>query len=132
MKLSKESSVNFLRIFIGLVFLSAGIYRIFFFQSAVSEFNSMGTPIFFLFVAIIVEIGAGLLLILNRQVIAAAATMILFLLIALVISFINAGKSFFENASELFSLTPTPDDIFLHITYLVILVVLLLYGLKKK
>ena len=132
MKLSKESSVNFLRIFIGLVFLSAGLYRIFFFQSAVSEFNSMGTPIFFLFVAIIVEIGAGLLLILNRQVIAAAATMILFLLIALVISFINAGKSFFENASELFSLTPTPDDIFLHITYLVILVVLLLYGLKKK
>ena len=132
MKLSKESSVNFLRIFIGLVFLSAGIYRIFFFQSAVSEFNSMGTPIFFLFVAIIVEIGAGLLLILNRQVIVAAATMILFLLIALVISFINAGKSFFENASELFSLTPTPDDIFLHITYLIILVVLLLYSLKKK
>ncbi|MCX6722078.1 MAG: DoxX family protein [Candidatus Staskawiczbacteria bacterium] len=120
---------NLLRLFIGLVFLSAGIYRIFNWQQAVIEFSrlNLNYPIL-IALMMILEIAGGLMLIFNIKTKKVLLVFILFILIALIAAFAVAGKNIISGLGQLFVFSPNPTDVFLHFTYLIIL----LYLLGKK
>lgn len=114
---------NLLRIFLGLVFLSAGIYRIFNWQQAVLEISNLHVP-FTAFLAILVitlEIAGGVLLILNFQTKKVALAFSIFIALALILAFLSNGQEIINNIGKLFTFQAEPTDFFLHFTYLIIL-----------
>jgi len=126
MKINLEPK-SLLRLFLGLVFLSAGIYRIFNWQEAVAEFSRMNLNYPILIVALMLfEIVGGLMLIFNIKTKKMLLVFIIFILLALIGAFVTSGKDIILGFGELFTFSQTPTDIFLHFTYLVILVYLFL------
>ena len=126
--------LSLLRIFLGIVFLSAGLYRIMFFPVAHENFSNLGiTPtIPFLIMVIALQITMGTLLIINRLVIPASSIIAVIVIIGIVISLIEAGTRFYANFNEVFILTATPTNIILHITYFIGILTLLMYNLNVK
>lgn len=116
--------LTLLRIFIGLVFLAAGLYRLFSWPAAVLEFSQISPALTYplLFFTLALEIIGGLLLILNLKTKTVALIFILFLTFALIKILSNSGPVIVSKAQELFFLDPTPTDLFLHFTYLIILI----------
>tara|TARA_B100001971_G_scaffold204481_1_gene220680 strand:+ start:237 stop:671 length:435 start_codon:yes stop_codon:yes gene_type:complete len=131
---AKKHPVSLLRIVLGLVFLSAGLQKAFFFQEAYENFLDLGinfiTPL--LIITISLQIIAGILLIINKYVVPAAFAIGLLLLVGVTMSILKAGYSLVENINELFILTYTPTNIFLHITYLIGVITILLVGIKEN
>ena len=131
---AENHALTILRVGIGLVFLLAGLHRIFFFSIGYQNFLDLGilfaTPL--LIITILVEIICGFLLIINRFIIPASLAIIALLATGIIVSFVKAGYNFIEDINELFILTATPTNILLHITYLVGILTLLLYSLSKK
>ena len=130
---AQHHTLTFLRITIGIIFLSAGLHRIFFFSIAYQNFLELGIKFVMplLVVTILIEIVCGFLLIINRFIIPASMTIGITLIFAIILSFLNSKPEFFHNINELFILTVTPTNILLHVTYLVGVITLLLYGLSK-
>ncbi|MBI2054164.1 MAG: DoxX family protein [Candidatus Staskawiczbacteria bacterium] len=122
---NKINPVYLLRLFLGLVFLSAGIYRIFNWEKAILEFSQIAIfsvlPYYALIFTVALEIIGGLLLIFRKKARLVLFVFIVFLVIALSAMIMNNGKELLSNAGELFSFDATPTDVFLHFTYLVIL-----------
>ena len=117
-----------LRLFLGLVFVSAGLFRIFNWQSATLELSRLNLSSAYLSAFIIaLEIIGGLLLIFNIKTKKVLLIFITFIVFALIGAFLSAGKDIILNAGELFVFTPTPTDVFLHFTYLVIIIYLFLF-----
>lgn len=118
---------NLLRIFLGLTFLSAGIFRIFNWNKAIIEFSglNLGTAYYLIVLIIALEVIGGLLLILNIKTKEILLAFSLFIAIAIIIAFMANGNNIIANFKELFTFTPTPTDVFLHFTYLIILISLL-------
>ncbi|MEI7424725.1 MAG: DoxX family protein [Candidatus Staskawiczbacteria bacterium] len=117
---------NLLRIFLGLVFTSAGLYRIFNWQSAILELPKLNLNSVYLSIFIItLEIIGGLLLIFNIKTKKVLLGFIVFLTITLIWALIISGKSLLGGISELFTFDLNPTDFFLHFTYLIILIYLL-------
>lgn len=123
-----------LKIFLGLVFLSAGIYRIFNWQKALLEFSEIAIfsipPFYVLIFTVALELIGGFLLIFSKKIKLVLFIFIVFLVIALFQTIMNSGKELISNAGELFSFNATPTDVFLHFTYLIILIHLL-FSIKK-
>lgn len=114
-----------LRLFLGLVFLSAGIYRIFNWHQAVLEFSGLNINSDYLIIlTIILEVFGGLLLILNIKTKKVLLAFIIFIFFALAAAFLNSGRDIISKSGELFFFNPTPTDVFLHFTYLIILIYL--------
>ncbi|MCF7862137.1 DoxX family membrane protein [Candidatus Woesearchaeota archaeon] len=113
------------RLFIGIVILSAGVFRTLFFENAIAESQVLGVPFWFAYFIIIFEIVCGIMLIFNLKVKWVLGSVAIFLIIAILVAFIGYGAQLWENAGELFVFDPNPTDIFLHITYLVIIFALL-------
>lgn len=134
MKKLRENPLALLRVGLGLVFLAAGLHRIFFFQLAVDNFAWLGLqPATALVIATIaIEFFVATCYLLERKVALASGTLIALLVVAVGISLLKAGASFTQNINELFVLTATPTNIFLHFTYLFCVVVVLLSVLGKK
>jgi len=122
---------SLLRIFLGLVFVSAGLFRIFNWQMAVAELSRLNiySPYLSIFI-ILLEIIGGLLLIFNIKTKNALAGFITFLVFTLIWALVVSGKSLLGNASELLTFHLTPTDFFLHFTYLIILIYL--FSTKEK
>lgn len=120
---------DILRILLAFVFLTAGVFRVFNPLAASQEFSNLGVPAFLLPVMIIFEIGAGIGLLFNKF-----AKFIYWLLIVLVIfvlclALVINGQEIISAAGELFVFNLTPTDWFLHFTFFLIAVTLLI---KKK
>jgi len=118
---------NFLlRLFLGLTFLSAGIYRIFNWHQAVLEFSRFGisSAYYLIILMIILEVAGGLLLILNIRTKEILLAFIVFIIIALISAFLVNGREIVSGLGELFTFNPSPTDSFLHFTYLIILIYL--------
>jgi uncharacterized membrane protein YphA (DoxX/SURF4 family) len=124
MKNNLES--NFLlRLFLGLTFISAGLYRIFNWQQSILELSRLNLNYAFLPVLIIaLEIIGGFLLIFNVKTKEVLLVFTVFILLALAAAFLAAGQSIISGIGELFVFSPVPTDIFLHFTYLIILIYL--------
>jgi uncharacterized membrane protein YphA (DoxX/SURF4 family) len=118
-----------LRILLALVFLSAGIFRIFNPAAAIFELSHLHLPIFLAGLLIIFEIGAGLGLLLNKYVKQIYWLLIIFLILILIWALIVAGGELIKSAGELFVFNLTPTDFLLHLFFLLITITLLL---KKK
>lgn len=127
-KLLKQPE-DILRIFLAFVFLTAGIFRIFNYNMAVSEFFVLGMPIFLCPLMIIFEIGAGIGLLFNKFVKYIYSSLIVFILFALIVALVVGGKEIISGARELFVFDLTPTDWLLHFLFLLIVVTLLV---KKK
>ncbi len=123
---------NLLRMFLGLIFLSAGIFRILNWQQATLEFSMLGINYAGLIVfTIAMEIIAGLLLIFNIETKKVLLALIIFLTTALLWVLMISGQNLINGIKELFFLDATPTDWFLHFTYLIVIIFLLL-NLKRE
>lgn len=131
-KMNNGKIIRYLVVFIGLVFLSAAIYRIFNYNVGLKEFNQLGIPIFFLPFVILLEIILGLFFLLNKKVFYASLSSIIFLTIAIIIGFFSNFKIIIENISELFVFNATPTNIWLHILYIILLWIILIEYKNNK
>ncbi len=122
---------NVLRIFLGLIFLSAGIFRIFNPELAKLEMIELHLPDFFTWLIIILEIVGGILLLFNKYVKKVLIFFTIFLITALIIGLIINGREIIYQAKELFVYNLNPTDFFLHFTFLIIIIVLLSSYRKK-
>lgn len=114
--------ITLLRLFLGIIFLSAGVYRIFNWQQAVLEFSKLNLNFVYLIALIIaLEIIGGLFLILNIKTKKVLLVFIVFILLALMVALLSSGQALINNIGELFSFDANPTDVFLHFTYLIIL-----------
>lgn len=118
-----------LQIFLALVFLSAGIFRIINPELAKLEFANLQLPITLSLWMTIFEIIAGLGLLFNKGAKFIYGALIAFLIFALVWALIIGGKNLFTSSGELFVFNLNPTDWFLHFTFLLLVFLLLI---KKK
>lgn len=122
--LKKIKPIDLLRLFLGIVFLSAGIYRAFHWQQALLEFSILNLSSYLIYLTVLLEIIGGLALIFNVKTKKVLFVFIAFLLIALINVFLTSGKNIISQSGELFFFNPNPTDVFLHFTYLVIILYL--------
>ncbi len=129
MKPTDLKTEDILRIFLALVFLSAGIFRIFNADMSVLEYSRLSLPIYLSPLMIFFEIGTGLLLLLNRYTKVVYYFLAAFMLVVFLWSFIIDGRELLRSAGELFVYDLNPTDLFLHFVFLLIICILLF---KKK
>lgn len=120
-----------LRVLMGLVFLAAGVFRLFVPQAALTEMIGLGVSSLLVFPITAFEIVLGLSLILNRYVKYTSIALILFLLFALLRGLALGGKGLLLAAGELFVFNVNPTDIFMHLVFLLILVFIFLTATIK-
>ena len=120
---------DLLRIFLALVFLTAGLFRVFNYDLAIAEFSFLRMPVFLCPLVIIFEIGAGIFLLFNKYVKQVYLALIVFLIFVLSLALVIRGEAMIASAGELFVFDLTATDWFLHFVFLLIAVMLLA---KKK
>jgi len=120
---------DLLRIFLALVFLTAGLFRVFNYDLAIAEFSFLRMPVFLCLLVIIFEIGAGIFLLFNKYVKQVYLALIVFLIFVLSLALVIRGEAMIASAGELFVFDLTATDWFLHFVFLLIAVILLA---KKK
>lgn len=123
-----NTNYNLLRFFLGVVFVSAGIYRIFnidhgFQEIAYFGFSGKFAIIMIIFI-ILLEIIFGIFLLLNKYLKITIISLMFFLIIAFFILILRNFNFIWENLSELFIFNPTPTDIVLHICFFIMLMML--------
>jgi uncharacterized membrane protein YphA (DoxX/SURF4 family) len=118
---------NVLRILMSLIFISAGLFRIFHPSLAQDELLLLGLPTFLSWFLIIFEIGGGIYLLLKgrfwRKI---TFLFIFFLLFALLLAIKIDSSTIFNNFKELFVFDINSTDFFLHFVFLIILISLVL------
>src|SRR5680860_99182 len=121
---------DLLRITIALVFISAGVFRIFNPEFENSELLVLNVPQVFSWLIIPLEVVGGFYLLFKAIYWKKAVyVFIIFLIIALLIALRIDAASIINNLRELFIFNTNPTDIFLHIIFIIILLSLVL---KKK
>ena len=124
-----ESPEEIFRIFLGLVFLTAGLFRIFNPDMAVIEFTALKLPVFLSGLTVFFEIGAGICLLLNKYAKLIYWLLLGFLSFVLVWSLIVGGSAIVSSLREIFVFNLNSTDWLLHFVFLLIIVVLVI---KKK
>lgn len=121
------TSTALLRLFLGLVFVSAGLYKIFNWQQSLIEISNLNLsfPYIISVIVVILEIIGGLFLIFNIQTKKVLLVFAGFLSLALLWTIIISWEGLLSNAGILFAFRADPTDFFLHFTYLIILIYLL-------
>lgn len=127
----KIKSQDILRIFLGVVFLSAGIFRVFNPLLAQDELQNLKLTGFLTYFLIVFEILAGLLLLSKKYLKAVYMALVFFLVFALINALVVNGKNIIDSAYELFVFNANPTDFLLHFIFLLILIVLI-KELKNK
>jgi len=130
----KINSLSLLRIFLGFVFTSAGVYRLMNWNDFLLEFSRFPFGKFNKYLIIFVialEIIGGLLLISNKNSKTVISIFIAFVALALLQIIATNAPILIKQSYELFSFDATPTDVFLHFTYLVILIYLILEPSKN-
>jgi len=123
-KLGKRQ-LDIVRLFLALVFLSAGTFRIFHPEAAVFEFTSLQLPLWLAWPMIVFEIGAGLSLLFNKYTTYIYWLLSLFLILALFLALLINGPELINLAGELFIFNLNPTDFFLHLIFLLLVIILL-------
>ena len=118
----QTSKKNILNIFLGIVFLSAALYRIIKPDAGITEFTELGIPVYFLYLTIVFEIIVGVLFIIGKKIKLASVLTIIFLSGAILLSIITNFSNLVMNLGEIFVFNPTPTDILLHFVYIIALV----------
>jgi uncharacterized membrane protein YphA (DoxX/SURF4 family) len=131
MAIIKKPSQFILRVSVGIVFLSAGLYRIFYPGFARQEILDLGLPVFITWVIVALEIASGLLLLAGKYLRLVSLVMIIFLALALTQGLMANGANVFENFGDLFVFRANPVDMFLHLMFIVVLIVLWIENGKK-
>jgi uncharacterized membrane protein YphA (DoxX/SURF4 family) len=128
-KIAKEPE-DLLRIIIAVVFISAGIFRIFNPEASRSELQALNVPQITTWLIIFLEVLGGLYLLFKIKYWKNVVYMfIIFLLTALWIALKVDAQNILNNLEELFVFDVNPTDLFLHIIFIIILLSLVL---KKK
>ena len=132
MNIKKIEPASLLRLFLGLVFLSAGLFRIFNWQKGIIEFSELHLPFaaYLLFFTVCLEIIGGLMLIFNIKTKEALLVFVVFIILALLQALIFSFGQIQNTAAELFFFKANSVDLFLHFTYLIIL--FCLFSLQKR
>ena len=128
----KERSLVILRVFLGIVFISAAIFRIINFSSGMAEMQALGLPGLSSIIIILLEIASGLLLILNKYIRIAVSVLVVVLTIGVIVALVTNFHNIMINFKELFVLDATPTDIVYHIALIVGLVQLFFFCNEKK
>ncbi|HIH24208.1 TPA: DoxX family membrane protein [Candidatus Woesearchaeota archaeon] len=115
-----EQAMFVLRVFLGIVFICAAAYRALHYDAAVREMTALALPTPLIIPIILLEAGIGATLIAGWRTRHVAIITTLFLISAISASIIATGPAIITSAGELFVFDPTPTDIFLHGTYMVI------------
>lgn len=122
----KLFSNNLLRYLMALVFISAGLFRLFNYEMGAMEMRQLNLPEWLSWVISFFEIVAGLALFKGGiKAKRAALALAGFLLLALVWALILAKDQIISGVSELFVFDLTPTDFFLHFVFLIILISLI-------
>ena len=116
---------DIIRLFLALVFLSAGIFRILHPEAAVFEFTSLHLPLWLAWPMIVFEIGAGLSLLFNKYTKYIYWLLCAFLILALFLALLINGPEIINLAGELFIFNLNPTDFFLHFVFLLLVLILL-------
>jgi len=124
-----EQPLDIIRIFLALVFLSAGFSRIFNPGATAFELINLQLPVYLSALLITFEIVAGLALLINRYVKYICWLLVFFLVFILIWGMVINGPAIIKNLGELFIFNLTPTDLFLHFVFLLLVIVLLV---KKK
>jgi len=124
-----KQPLNIIRVFLALVFLSAGLFRIFNSGEAKLELINLHLPSFLSRLIIIFEITAGVVLLANKRVKYIYWLLVFFLVFILIWGLVINGPAIIQNVGELFVFNLTPTDLFLHFVFLLLVIVLLV---KKK
>ena len=122
----KNLSNNLLRYLLALVFISAGLFRLFNYETGFIEMQQLNLPEWLTWPISLFEILAGLALLKEgRGAKKAILALIGFLLAALIWALFLAKDKIIKEASELFIFNLTPTDFFLHLVFLLILISLI-------
>lgn len=117
-----------LRSVMALIFISAGLFRIFNPDAALIEIESLGLSSVWTWPIIVLEVLGGTYLLLKgrywKQIV---VLFIIFLIISLIIALSIDFHGLLQSAQELFVFNVNPTDFFLHVIFAVILVSLLIY-----
>jgi len=127
-----KNKLNILIIFMGVVFLSAALYRIFNYEIAVTEFTNLKLPLFLIPMTILLEIVIGILFIVRKYIKYAVLVASFFLVSAIFIGIISNFTNIAERVHELFVFNAEPTDIVLHILYVGILIAIYLFYPSEK
>lgn len=130
-KMIKEPQ-GLLRIFMAGVFISAGLFRIFSPDLAAVELVALNLSPSLSWVLVIFEIGLGTLLLLEKTASRAAYLLFIFLFCAVTYGLTIAGREILKQSWELFLFRLTPTDIFLHIAFMVMLLVIVMLRKDRK
>lgn len=122
----KFDLILILRLTFIIIFLSAGLYRIVFFKYALKEASLLGLSKGFAYFIIIFEISISLLLILNRSLKIVVFVLIAFLSGAIIYVLATKFNYIINKIYNIFTFSPEPDDILLHLLYIGGLIILLL------
>jgi len=122
-----NKGLRVLQIFAGLVFLSAGMYRLIFLSASMDEFQEL-VPWFsglFLALTIVIECVGGVLFLAGKRVGIASFLIMGVVLSGMVRALMLGGRETWQNWRELFQMSATPTTIFLHAVYILIIVAIL-------
>lgn len=116
---------DILRIFLALVFLAAGVFRVFNPSVARLEFINLQLPIIISWPVVIFELFVGIGLLLNKYVKYIYYLLIVFLVFILVWALMLNGQVIIRAAGELFVFNLNPTDVFLHFVFLLFVIVMI-------
>jgi len=119
-------------IYLGLVFISAAIFRIFNFGIAKQEMALLSMPEFLAVFVIIGEIFLGITFLMNKYIKIASISAIAFLVFALTLALVRNGAYLLFQAGKLFVFDLEITDFFLHLNYLVLLIFVYLNNKKSR
>lgn len=125
-------SSDLLRLLLAAIFLSAGIFRIFNPAAASLELENLHLPLLLTYFLIILEIGAGLMLLFNKYLKEVYRVLAGFMFLTLAWGLIINGSGIIKQSGELFVFRTNPTDFFLHLVFLIILIALLLDKRNKN
>lgn len=121
-----------LLIFLSLVFIMAAVYRIVYYADSAQEMASLNLPQWVSILVIILEFSIALTLLFNKFVKMSSLIASIFLIIAILLGIVTNAKYVFSNVWELFVFNANPTDIFLHMTFLFMLILVYFASIKKK
>jgi uncharacterized membrane protein YphA (DoxX/SURF4 family) len=113
-----------IRILLGIVFLSAAVFRIFNLQEAQLEMSNMKLPAWSSFLVIAIELAIAVSFLTNRCVKRIALGASIFLAAAISLGCILHPKELYAQLSELFVFDITVTDVVLHLVFLYLLILI--------
>ena len=122
----KIKNFNILLFFLGIVFLSAAVYRVFNYSVAMQEFSQLRVPLFFLPFTIFLEIIIGVLFLTNKKVRYASMSAAIFIVVAITFGLVSNFSNILKNITEVSVFRANPTDMLLHFVYLLIFIFIFL------